>query len=245
MSIQHFIDFGKHGGLEGSFLFLRREVPVRLANIYKELQLLPAELRGTKGCVQISNWYLQSFEDILTFEAEDPKDPAVLKAFTRKLIQIRERHADTVTVMAEAVFAVKRSYNHLTTKERQQKMPKFNTSIQYFLDRLYTSRISTRMLINQHTLLFGENPQTETNRDGVAIVGTIDPKCALIPIVTRAYENARFLAEQYYMTSPELRVQGRNDRASNLPTGRRATRQVYKFACVGIVVLFRPCPDLH
>ena len=29
-------------------------------------------------------------------------------------------------------------------------------NIQYFLDRLYISRISTRMLINQHTALFTE-----------------------------------------------------------------------------------------
>jgi pyruvate dehydrogenase kinase 2/3/4 len=36
------------------------------------------------------------------------------------------------------------------------KLPRFGKNIQYFLDRLYTSRISLRMLINQHTLLFSD-----------------------------------------------------------------------------------------
>lgn len=69
------------------------------------------------------------------------------------------------------------------------------------------------MLINQHTLLFGERMsddrvQQSRQRDasGVSHVGAIDPRCHLIPLVERAFENARFLAEQYYMTSPELIV---------------------------------------
>ena len=43
--------------------------------------------------------------------------------------------------------------------KRREARPKFEKNIQYFLDRLYTSRISTRMLINQHTLLFDDPNQ--------------------------------------------------------------------------------------
>ena len=209
VSIQHFIDFGHHGELEASFLFLRREVPVRLANITKELQLLPKELKEMPGAVTISKQYLQSFQDILAYEKADHTDQSVLKEFTKSLINIRERHEDTVILMARAVFDVKAKYDGKEEEEEEERLPKFQKNIQYFLDRLYTSRISTRMLINQHTLLF-EDPDSDKeprmNTSGYRIVGAIDPNCSVIPIVERAYENARFLAEQYYMIAPGIEV---------------------------------------
>ena len=36
------------------------------------------------------------------------------------------------------------------------------------------------------------------------MVGTIDPRCEVTPIVKEAYENARFLCEQCYLSSPEM-----------------------------------------
>ena len=141
---------------------MRREVPVRIANIMKELQLMPKELSNTKGCSLVTRQYAQSFKEMLAYETLSPKDPAVLADFTSALMNIRERHSDTVISMAEAVMELK------TIQKREDKMkgqyskrkemrPKFEKNIQYFLDRLYTSRISTRMLINQHTLLFDGN----------------------------------------------------------------------------------------
>ena len=44
------------------------------------------------------------------------------------------------------------------------KQPKYMENIQYFLDRLYISRISTRMLINQHTALFTELDKVNFDR---------------------------------------------------------------------------------
>ena len=45
-----------------SFVFLKREVPVRLANIMKELMLMPVELRRTRACSTIVGQYAQSFQ---------------------------------------------------------------------------------------------------------------------------------------------------------------------------------------
>ena len=155
ISIAHFLEFGRNASLQSSFMFLRREVPVRIANIMKELQLMPAELRETRGCRVVTQQYAQSFQEVTAFEKLCVKEEGVLQDFTSALMTIRERHADTVIAMAEAVMELK-------IKEKQQGTngghlrPKFEKNIQYFLDRLYTSRISTRMLINQHTLLFDE-----------------------------------------------------------------------------------------
>lgn len=206
MNVSKFINFGLNQSAEHSFLFLRHEIPVRLANIMTELRLLPTELQETIGCTLISKMYHDSFVDMLSFAERDPKDPAALEEFMRQLDNIRRRHGDVVTIMAKAIFEVKCRY----VEGPDGHFPKHVArNIQYFLDRLYTSRISTRMLINQHTALFGANGNGKCNggigSDGkYKVVGSIDPHCDVPEVVEKAYDNARFLCEQYYMTAPEL-----------------------------------------
>lgn len=53
------------------------------------------------------------------------------------------------------------------------KLPKFGKNIQYFLDRLYTSRISLRMLINQHTLLFTDMVSQVNNSIALIRIQTV------------------------------------------------------------------------
>lgn len=130
---------------------------------------------------------------------------------------IRNRHNDVVQTMAQGVIEMKETQGNNVDSSME-------TSIQYFLDRLYMSRISIRMLINQHSkflnysylyikkysyfllsfilaLLFGNL----TNEQGRHI-GCLDPACQLSAVVNDAYENARFLCDQYYLTSPELEI---------------------------------------
>ena len=38
----------------------------------------------------------------------------------------------------------------------------------------------------------------------MSMVGTIDPSCQVTPVVEQAYESARFLCEQYYLSAPEM-----------------------------------------
>lgn len=63
-------------------------------------------------------------------------------SFCERLVHIRNRHADVVQTMAQGVLELKESHEVDTGTEN---------SIQYFLDRFYMSRISIRMLINQHS----------------------------------------------------------------------------------------------
>lgn len=62
--------------------------------------------------------------------------------------QIRDRHKDVVQTMAQGVIEL---------KESREIDPSMELSIQYFLDRFYMSRISIRMLINQHSELHIQN----------------------------------------------------------------------------------------
>jgi hypothetical protein len=43
-------------------------------------------------------------QDIISFEKADPTDEIVLKRFSQALFTIRDRHANTVPTMAEAVM---------------------------------------------------------------------------------------------------------------------------------------------
>ncbi|XP_012261868.2 pyruvate dehydrogenase (acetyl-transferring) kinase, mitochondrial [Athalia rosae] len=196
LSIKQFIDFGLSACERKSFIFLRKELPVRLANIMKEIHLLPDHLLRMPSVGLVNNWYAMSFEEIIQFEKADINE-TTLDKFCQALVKIRNRHMDVVQTMAQGVLELKDSHDVDNQTEN---------SIQYFLDRFYMSRISIRMLINQHTLLFGGQLNGHSSH-----VGCIDPVCDLVGVVRDAYENARFLCDQYYLASPELIVNQHNE----------------------------------
>lgn len=204
LSIKQFIDFGLSACEQKSFTFLRKELPVRLANIMKEIHLLPENLLRMPSVGLVNDWYVKSFEEILEFEKADCNSKNLDK-FCKALIKIRNRHTDVVQTMAQGVLELKESHDVDVLTEN---------SIQYFLDRFYMSRISIRMLINQHTLLFGGELTHDPNHRHV---GCIDPQCDLVGVIKDAYENARFLCDQYYLSSPDLVVTEHNELEHGAP----------------------------
>ncbi|XP_061612818.1 pyruvate dehydrogenase (acetyl-transferring) kinase isozyme 2, mitochondrial isoform X2 [Phyllopteryx taeniolatus] len=142
LSIKQFLDFGSINGCEKtSFAFLRQELPVRLSNIMKEINLLPDKLLTTPSVRTVQGWYIQSLMEILDFLHKNPDDHKVLGEFVDALVTIRNRHNDVVPTMARGVMEYKEVFPQDAIT---------NQNIQYFLDRFYMSRISIRMLINQH-----------------------------------------------------------------------------------------------
>lgn len=201
LSLEKLVIFGSDNANQtASFEFLRKELPVRLANIMKEINLLPTKLLGTPSVGLVQNWYQQSFREILSFENVE-QDTDILDNFTETLTTIRNRHVTVVETMAQGMLEMK-SKEHVSYNMENQ--------IHYFLDRFYMMRISIRMLINQHTLLFG----SQVNNDHRNI-GCIDPNCDVVDVAKDAYENARFLCEQYYLVSPELEITSHNPSEDN------------------------------
>jgi len=196
VSISHFLEFGRSASTDHSYLLMRKEIPVRLANIMKELELLPEELQQQQNCCLIQDLYVQSLKDILRFE-NAPNTGSVRDEFTKCLQNLRLRHKDVVPTMAEAVMQMKaqHSQEHLDTV-------RVESCIQYFLDRLYMSRISIHMLINQHVIIHGDEAPLSP-----VYVGSIDPYCDVPLIVEDAFNNAAFLCDQYYLQSPKLDLQ--------------------------------------
>ncbi|KAB0366100.1 hypothetical protein FD754_010256 [Muntiacus muntjak] len=84
---KQFLDFGSVLACEKtSLLFLRQEVPVRLANTKKELSLLPDHLLWTPSVQLLQSWFKDK-------SAED----------------IRNRHNEVIPTMAEGVVGYKKS----------------------------------------------------------------------------------------------------------------------------------------
>ncbi|XP_072541950.1 pyruvate dehydrogenase (acetyl-transferring) kinase isozyme 1, mitochondrial isoform X1 [Salminus brasiliensis] len=243
LSMKQFLDFGSDNACEKtSFMFLRQELPVRLANIMKEINLLPDNLLRTPSVRLVQSWYIQSLQDILEFKERDANDEkvtfeyvyqhqersslavcgfffcffffvsqhvavaAALLSFTDAVIKIRNRHNDVVPTMAQGVVEYKETYG---------TDPITSQNMQYFLDRFYMSRISIRMLLNQHTLLFGG--RVRVNPAHPKQIGGIDPHCRVTDVVKDAYENARSLCDRYYMNSPELKLEEFNVKEHSKP----------------------------
>ncbi|KAE8622352.1 hypothetical protein XENTR_v10005207 [Xenopus tropicalis] len=205
LSIKQFLDFGRNNACEKtSYLFLRKELPVRIANSLKEVNLLPESLLQRPSVKLVRSWYLQSFLELLEYENKSPEDSDVLYDFLNVLIQVRNRHNDVVPTMAQGVIEYKEKYGF---------DPFVSSNIQYFLDRFYMNRISFRMLINQHTLLFGG----DINPAHPKHIGSIDPTCNVPEVVKDAYETAKMLCEQYYMAAPELKIEEFNAKAPGRP----------------------------
>ncbi|KAJ8372344.1 hypothetical protein AAFF_G00290330 [Aldrovandia affinis] len=198
LSMKQFIDFGSTNACERtSFAFLRQELPVRLSNIMKEINLLPDRLLTTPSVQLVQSWYIQSLMEILDFLDKRPDDHRVLGEFVDALVTIRNRHNDVVPTMAQGVIEYKEAFG---------QDPVTSQNIQYFLDRFYMSRISIRMLINQHTLIF----DGATNPVHPNTIGCIDPHCEVAEVVRDAYESAKMLCDQYYLGSPDLELQELN-----------------------------------
>uniref|UniRef100_A0A7N8WVB1 Protein-serine/threonine kinase n=1 Tax=Mastacembelus armatus TaxID=205130 RepID=A0A7N8WVB1_9TELE len=200
LSMKQFLDFGSLNACEKtSFVFLRQELPVRLSNIMKEINLLPDKLLNTPSVQIVQSWYIQSLMEILEFLDKNPDDHKVLGEFVDALVTIRNRHNDVVTTMAQGIIEYKETFPQDWVT---------NQNIQYFLDRFYTSRISIRMLINQHTLIFDGT----TNPVHPSTIGSIDPHCQVADVVQDAFHNAKMLCDQYYLHSPDLILQEMNEK---------------------------------
>uniref|UniRef100_A0A8C7ZDY9 Protein-serine/threonine kinase n=1 Tax=Oryzias sinensis TaxID=183150 RepID=A0A8C7ZDY9_9TELE len=193
LSMKQFIDFGSTNACEKtSFVFLRQELPVRLANIMKEIDYLPDKLLSTPSVKLLNSWYSRSLMELVDFLEKDPDDKDVLKNFTKTLVNIRNRHNNVVPTMAQGVLEYKDAFG---------VDPVTNQNVQYFLDRFYMSRISTRMLMNQHTLIFdgSVNPAHPKH------IGSIDPSCDVVEVVKDLDRKLCFLFH-CYITNISLKL---------------------------------------
>ncbi|POI21602.1 hypothetical protein CIB84_014651, partial [Bambusicola thoracicus] len=135
LSIKQLLDFGSTNGCERtSFAFLRQELPVRFANILREIELLPDKLLSTPSVQLVKSWYIQSLMELVEFHQKSPDDQKVLSESGHP------RH-----------------------------------------------------------------------------IGSIDPCCDVVEVVNDAFQSSKMLCDQYYLTSPELKLNQVNGKLPGEP----------------------------
>jgi pyruvate dehydrogenase kinase 2/3/4 len=195
LTMKKIVEFAREGDAKQSFLFLRNELPVRLASMMKEMAHLPPRLLDMPSVKTVKDWYGISLTDMHTFKGLAPTTEIVQK-FTEALQNIRKRHSTVVETLAQGYM----EFSDLGPVKEYEE-----SQIQYFLNRFYLSRISIRLLIYQHTMCFGDEvPQHPTH------LGFVDPHCRVQEIIKDAFENAQFLCEGYYLTAPVLDLRSMN-----------------------------------
>jgi len=206
ISIAEFMERGGTGKMseEESYCHLVKEVLVRLAHLLIELNHLPKELREEGDYSRVVYEYRQSFNDVLQFEHMQP-NKSTLRKWSQLLKNIKLRHRDVVPVMASACMKMKTKYGVNLDSEDCA----LTRTIQYCLDRLYMSRISLKMLINQHLMVYGHQPNIKHQ------VGVIHPNTDIESVVRHAYDNALFLCEQSYLAGPPLELASQNSTSPN------------------------------
>uniref|UniRef100_A0A672STH3 Protein-serine/threonine kinase n=1 Tax=Sinocyclocheilus grahami TaxID=75366 RepID=A0A672STH3_SINGR len=212
LSMKQFLDFGSTNACEKtSFAFLRQELPVRLSSSLKEINLLPDQLIMTQSVqlVHSSSIYMHYLSEEVLLKSTKQQDSwscfaVCLQRFVDTLVSIRNRHNDVVPTMAQGVIEYRDAFG---------ADPVTCQNIQYFLDRFYMNRISIRMLINQHTLIFDGS----THPGHPSSIGCIDSRCDVTNVIRDAYECAKMLCEQYYLGSPELELREINAKNKSQP----------------------------
>lgn len=187
ITVAQLIEFGKKRNESQSYAFLHHELPIRISHMVKELHMLPESLLQQHSVKLVKDMYLKTFEDLADFDEEGMHDEQNLSKFSRRLQDIKRRHQTVVETMAEGILALR--------KDRR-----FDPSINYFLDRFYTSRIAIRVLISNHLVLFGSEEECPGH------YGIIDPSLDVQDIVDDAASSAKYLCNHHYGDSPSVKI---------------------------------------
>jgi pyruvate dehydrogenase kinase 2/3/4 len=134
--------------------FLHHELPIRLAHRAMELEELPHGLSEMPSVRTVRDWYVESFNDLMT--VAPPGLPEEEVAFEQCLHKIYDRHAPTLLKMARGVhefkISLKAKYGSKANSAKEQRAQMLHDfpEVHSFLDAFYVSRIGIRILIGQY-----------------------------------------------------------------------------------------------
>mmetsp|Transcript_10005 Transcript_10005/g.19631 ORF Transcript_10005/g.19631 Transcript_10005/m.19631 type:complete len:449 (+) Transcript_10005:348-1694(+) len=185
--------------------FLRRELPVRFAHRARELSLAPYGLGNMPAVQEVKNWYVKSFEEVMSFDEERLAGAihAEDEAFKDMLSSIYQRHQDTLVMIAKGLHEFKKSEQGSALLQRVNKDLSDVREIHDYFDRFFLSRIAIRILIGHFLELYEEQPPD--------FVGLVCLKTSAAQVARAAAEDARYMCERQYADAPEVEFLGRVD----------------------------------
>ena len=189
-TLNELVEFGQNmtsGKLIQSARHLHRELPLRLAQRIVDFQQQPYSLVSNPHFKQVYNKYNDAFDRLRQFpritSVEDEHD------FTKLVETLVAEHIDVIPALGKGLAEVK-AY-----------MP---TDITPFMDRLLMTRISRRVLAEQHIALHS----AVKGRPRRGYVGVVRLELTLEQVLRMCYEKAAGICERTYGYCPPLKIEG-------------------------------------
>jgi len=166
-----------------SSVYLQRELPIRVAHRIVNFRSLPFIIGCNPTILSVHELYIRAFHILNDFpEIRTYEDSLQYDAVLRTLL---DDHKEVVSLLARGF---KESQKHVTNDEQMAS----------FLDRILTSRLGIRMLVNHHLSLHA--------REGN--IGIINLCMNLRDVVSRWAAFVTELCEDKYGHAPPIKISG-------------------------------------
>ena len=178
---------------EESFMFLKKEVAVRIAHLIMILHQLPKDMRLEEACAETMIKYSNTFQEVMECEDLEASDE-VLQMFREKLFTFRRRHRNTNLELGQCCKAM--ACKIASSEEYTDKV----TKVRIALDKFFTSRISIHMITNYHLKLFADD-RVQFND-----VGLIRPNCDIRSVLSDCVAEVTAHVEYEFMAAPRVDI---------------------------------------
>lgn len=173
-------------------LFLKKELPIRLAKLIGDLESLPYGLSGTNSITRLRRVYTSSFNQMVTYPTSEIEKDFV--PFIELLRDILRNHRFVVPMTAMGLVEMRRANPSLTDVSTQCPF------LGQFLNKFFEARLALR-------LLMGHLVCCQENKEGYR--GEIHLDCDFDRISKAAAADVQFICDLNYGRTPAIEVRNK------------------------------------
>ncbi|CAG5090117.1 Oidioi.mRNA.OKI2018_I69.PAR.g12468.t1.cds [Oikopleura dioica] len=197
LSADDLLLFADKNSVEKSFEFLKQELPTRWMQTFAEINALPIE-KPSPLMLEVKNMIQETLENLLPF-ADQPATENVISKFNSKLEDYIHRHRTAVDEVALAILEFKDEQLEMAEKGLTTfDLDDAEEKVHYFLDRYFTTLVSTNLIIHQHLLILGMNSDRQKRETVQRTNVTKEIRKIALKIETEC--------KKYYGKSPSVKI---------------------------------------
>eukprot|EP00386_Alphamonas_edax_P011984 GDKI01037628.1.p1 GENE.GDKI01037628.1~~GDKI01037628.1.p1 ORF type:complete len:471 (+),score=154.94 GDKI01037628.1:146-1558(+) len=163
--------------------WIREEMAVRMAHRLFDFNRQPHVMLINPSVKKVYELYLATFDCMMEHPAVHSEVEE--REFTKLLQAVVETHGGVVDIMRKGV------------KELRTSSPDISQHMDFFLERLFVTRISRRVMLEHHLALHSPRPN---------YAGVVSLQCKPADVVKEVAEQVGAICEQTFGLSPEVTV---------------------------------------
>ncbi|CBY35421.1 unnamed protein product [Oikopleura dioica] len=206
LSADDLILFADKNSVEKSFEFLKQELPTRWMQIFAEINALPIE-KPSPLMLEVKSMIQETLENLLPF-TDQPATENVISKFNSKLEDYIHRHRTAFDEVALAILEfkdeqVEMAEKGLTTFDLDDAEEK----VHYFLDRYFTTLVSTNLIIHQHLVVcFHRNPVLILGMNSDRNKRETVQRTNVTKEIRKIASRIEIECEKYYGKTPQVKI---------------------------------------